>query len=90
MAHSSRPNGARQMGLAAVVARTRCENLEYLVHMNSPPVWAAAPTEAVRFASLRDATRAALGLPGQLHAFAMPLPGLAEMSDAPSEGRNAS
>lgn len=58
---------------SAIVARTRLEGLEYLVHHHGRPDWAAAEQDAERFDSLRDATRTAMRLPGRLRAFALPV-----------------
>lgn len=60
------------MALLAVVARTRLNNLEYLVRDAGPVEWAGNADVAARFQNLREATRAAMRLPGGLRAFAMP------------------
>jgi len=58
---------------SAIVARTRLDCLEYLVHHHGRPDWVAAEQGAERFDSLRDATRTAMRLPGRLRAFALPV-----------------
>lgn len=58
---------------SAIVARTRLEGLEYLVHRHGRLDWAAAERDAERFGSLRDATRTAMRLPSRLRAFALPV-----------------
>ena len=60
------------MALLAVVARTRLNNLEYLVRDAGPAEWAVNADVAARFQNLREATRAAMRLPSNLRAFAMP------------------
>jgi hypothetical protein len=60
------------MASLAVVARTRSDNLEYLVRAAGPAEWAVSADVAARFENLREATRAALRLPSNLRAFAMP------------------
>jgi hypothetical protein len=58
---------------SAIVARTRLEGLEYLVHHHGRLDWALAEDDAERFDSLREATRTAMRLPGRLRAFALPV-----------------
>jgi hypothetical protein len=48
------------------------DNLEYLVRDVGPAEWAVKPELAARFQNLREATRAAMRLPSNLRAFAMP------------------
>jgi hypothetical protein len=61
---------------SAIVARNRLEGLEYLVHHHGRPDWDVAEDHAERFGTLREATRAAMRLPGRLRAFALPVPEL--------------
>lgn len=61
---------------SAIVARTRLEGLEYLVHTHGRLDWAALEGDAERFQSLREATRTAMRLPARLRAFALPVPEL--------------
>jgi hypothetical protein len=60
------------MALAAVVARTSPQGMEYLVRETGRAEWAVSAQAAARFQNLREATRAALRLPGRLRAFALP------------------
>jgi hypothetical protein len=60
------------MALLAVVARTKLNSLEYLVRDTGPAEWVVNADLAARFQTLREATRAALRLPSNLRAFAMP------------------
>jgi hypothetical protein len=60
------------MALAAVVARTRLDGLEYLVRNSGPAEWGVNEQSAARFETLRDATRAAMRLPSTNRAFALP------------------
>ena len=60
------------MASLAVVARTRLNNLEYLVREAGSDEWAVNAEVAARFQNLREATRAAMRLPANLRAFAMP------------------
>lgn len=60
------------MAFAAVVARTSPQGLEYLVQNTGRPEWAVSAQTAARFQTLRDATRAAMRLPGALRAYALP------------------
>jgi hypothetical protein len=46
--------------------------MEYLVRETGRGEWAAAAHNAARFQNLREATRAAMRLPGALRAFALP------------------
>ena len=61
------------MASAAVVARTKLDGLEYLTDSGRDP-WTEASHLAVRFDTIRDATRAAMRLPSRFRAFALPLP----------------
>jgi hypothetical protein len=61
------------MASIALVARNNSDALEYLVETSGRPLWASTPGTAARFATIRDATRAALRLPGSLRAFALPM-----------------
>jgi hypothetical protein len=62
------------MASAAVVARTKLHGLEYLT--DSPlDAWSEASHLAVRFSTIREATRAAMRLPSRFRAFALPAPG---------------
>ena len=61
------------MPCTATVARARASGLEYLAIGRGGPNWASSERGAVEFGSIREATRAALMLPGKLRAFAMPL-----------------
>lgn len=60
------------MTLSVVVARANADGLEYLAHGASAE-WTKAAAGAQQFASLREATRAAMRLPSRLRAFALPL-----------------
>jgi len=60
------------MAFAAVVARTSQNGMEYLVHETGRAEWALSVQSAAHFQNLREATRAALRLPGRLRAFALP------------------
>ena len=57
----------------AVVARTTHAGLEYLVTGRGKPDWGPAALDAKTFPNVREATRAALTLPGYLRAFALPV-----------------
>ncbi len=60
------------MAFAAVVARTSPKGMEYLVQGTGRPEWAVSAQTAARFQNLREATRAAMRLPGAMRAFALP------------------
>jgi hypothetical protein len=61
------------MAFAAVVARTSPQGMEYLVQTaRGRNEWALSSQAAARFMNLREATRAALRLPSNLRAFALP------------------
>lgn len=60
------------MASLAVVARNRLNGLEYLVRDAGPVEWAVSADRAARFQNLREATRAAMRLPSNVRAFAMP------------------
>jgi len=60
------------MAFAAVVARTSQNGLEYLVRDQGPLEWGMNAALAARFENLREATRAAMRLPGALRAYALP------------------
>jgi hypothetical protein len=60
------------MALAAVVARTSQNGMEYLVRDTGRAEWALSAQGAARFQTFRDATRAALRLPSSLKAYALP------------------
>ena len=60
------------MASAAVVARSRLDRLEYLVQTAGTTEWAVNEQGAAKFETLRDATRAAMRLPGAFRAFALP------------------
>jgi hypothetical protein len=57
----------------AIVARTTSTGLAYLARGGGRLDWASAEAEADTFLSVREATRAALTLPGKLRAFALPI-----------------
>ena len=66
--------GGANMACSAIVARTTNDGLTYLRGRYSARVdWVSETNEADTFESVREATRAALVLPGQLRAFALPL-----------------
>jgi hypothetical protein len=67
------------MAFAAVVARASRNGLEYLVRETGHDEWAASAKAAARFQNLREATRAALRLPGRFRAFAFPADSIAEL-----------
>ena len=54
------------MALAAVVARTSQNGLEYLVRETGRTEWAVTAQGAERFQTFREATRAAMRLPSGL------------------------
>ena len=56
----------------AVVARSTGNGLQYLRRQSANCVWVGEVCEAEAFTGLREATRVALELPGQLRAFALP------------------
>jgi hypothetical protein len=60
------------MAFAAVVARTSPQGTEYLVRDAGRAEWALSTQAAARFQNLREATRAAMRLPGRLRAYALP------------------
>ncbi len=60
------------MATAVVVARTKSDGLEYLAE-GSKVEWTDASQAAVRFQTVREATRAAMRLPSRMRAFALPL-----------------
>jgi hypothetical protein len=60
------------MAFAAVVARTSPQGTEYLVRDTGRAEWALSTQAAARFQTLREATRAAMRLPGRLRAYALP------------------
>lgn len=61
------------MALAAVVARTKLDGLEYLAD-GALDTWTPLPQQATTFETLREATRAAMRLPNRFRAFALPMP----------------
>ena len=61
------------MALAAVVARTKLDGLEYLAD-SALDAWTSVAQQATRFDTLREATRAAMRLPNRFRAFALPVP----------------
>ncbi len=63
------------MALAAVVARTSLNGMEYLVRDTGRAEWAINAQAAARFQTFRDATRAALRLPSSFKAYALPAEG---------------
>jgi hypothetical protein len=63
------------MALAAVVARTSLNGMEYLVRDTGHAEWAINAQAAARFQTFRDATRAALRLPSSFKAYALPAEG---------------
>ena len=67
------------MAFAAVVARTSLNGLEYLERETGRAQWVVSAQCAVRFQNIREATRAALRLPGSMRAFAFPVESLAEL-----------
>jgi len=60
------------MATSVVVARTKLDGLEYLVD-GSRVAWTDTVPGALQFATVRDATRAAMRLPSRMRAFALPL-----------------
>lgn len=60
------------MATSVVVARTKLDGLEYLAD-GARVVWTDAAAAATHFASVREATRAAMRLPSRMRAFALPL-----------------
>ncbi|HEX3366685.1 hypothetical protein [Phenylobacterium sp.] len=63
------------MAFAAVVARTSLNGMEYLVRDTGRAEWAINAQAAARFQTFRDATRAAMRLPSNLKAYALPAEG---------------
>ncbi|HEY1427519.1 MAG TPA: hypothetical protein VGF50_12670 [Caulobacteraceae bacterium] len=61
------------MASNAIVARTTVNGLAYLGGRASGDGWVSKAYEAETFMSMREATRAALVLPGNLRAFALPV-----------------
>jgi len=61
------------MSSAAIVARSKLNGLEYLVRNGGRLDWAGAEHDADIFRDTREATRAALALPGKFRAFALPV-----------------
>lgn len=61
------------MASSAVVARSTANGLAYLKGPRSGAYWVSKAYEAEMFDNVREATRAALVLPGHLRAFALPL-----------------
>ena len=60
------------MAFSAVVARTSPKGMEYLVSNLDRFEWTESAQRAVRYQTLRDATREAMRLPSTLRAFARP------------------
>jgi hypothetical protein len=60
------------MASSVVVARSKTDGLEYLAQ-GARVDWTEACDLAQRFDTVRDATRAALRLPGRFRAFALPM-----------------
>ena len=61
------------MASSVVVARTKPDGLEYLAQDDARVTWTEASQMAARFQNVREATRAALRLPGRFRAFALPM-----------------
>jgi hypothetical protein len=60
--------------MTAIIARsTKHGGLAYLAQKAPQPEWTTESSRADVFPSVRDATRAALFLPAQLRAFALPV-----------------
>jgi hypothetical protein len=62
------------MASSVLVARTKPEGMEYLLRA-APVAWTDVSDLAQHFQTVRDATRAALRLPGRFRAFALPVHG---------------
>ena len=62
------------MASSVLVARTKPDGMEFLLRA-APVAWTEASDLAQHFQSVRDATRAALRLPGRFRAFALPVHG---------------
>jgi hypothetical protein len=60
------------MAVAAVVARTSQNGMEYLVRETGQPEWGPVAQAAARFQTFREATRAAMRLPSSMRAYALP------------------
>ncbi|WP_293905505.1 hypothetical protein [Phenylobacterium sp.] len=60
------------MATSVVVARTKPDGLEYLTN-DTRVGWTDAEQLAAQFATVREATRAAMRLPSRLRAFALPV-----------------
>ncbi|HVM98663.1 MAG TPA: hypothetical protein VMT68_00495 [Caulobacteraceae bacterium] len=61
------------MALSALVARSTRNGLHYLAKPSARRDWVTEASDAETFANVREATRAALFLPGKLRAFALPV-----------------
>jgi len=61
------------MSATAIVARTAAGGIEYLLSQQPGPRWSPRLQIATRYASIREATRVALRLPGRFRAYALPL-----------------
>lgn len=61
------------MSLVAVVARKRHDGFEFLAHVGADLTWSLLESDADRFPTLHEATRAALRLPSKVRAFALPV-----------------
>ena len=62
------------MASSAVVARSTADGgLAYLKGVSAGAQWVSKAYEAETFSNVREATRAALVLPGHLRAFALPM-----------------
>jgi hypothetical protein len=57
-----------------LVARAGAKGLEYMVRRSDGLIWDEQTQSAVRYPSVREATRAAMRLPSRLRAFALPIP----------------
>jgi hypothetical protein len=60
------------MTFSAVVARTSLKGTEYLVSNLGRAEWDESDARAVRYQTLRDATREAMRLPSSFKAYALP------------------
>jgi hypothetical protein len=65
------------MATSAVVARKSLTGQQYLRRAGCETVWATADFDAETFPNFREATRAAMMLPGSLRAFALPVVAIA-------------
>ena len=69
------PLAAKASNRFAVVVRPDRPEQYLVVGSTGARAWTPHPYEATAFASMREAVRTALHLPGELRAFGLPAPG---------------